>query len=64
MSKLYNKLPSELLHIKDEYTAYCFDEACAYILTKMESGEQPSFRKSYTNFADLYKNMNVSNKPK
>lgn len=32
----YNKLPSEILHIKDEYTAFCLDEACSYIHTQLE----------------------------
>ena len=48
-------MPSELLGIEDCYTAYCFDEACAYILSRLEKGEQPVFTKTYTSFADMYK---------
>lgn len=36
VAKRYNKLPSEILHIEDEYTAFCFDEACSYIQFKLE----------------------------
>lgn len=43
MSQLYNKLPSELLNICDEYTAYCLNEACAYILTEMKNGKEPKW---------------------
>ena len=32
----FNKLPSEILRIKDEYTAFCFDEACLYISNQIE----------------------------
>lgn len=33
----YNRLPSEILRIKDEYTAFCFDEVCLFISTKIEN---------------------------
>jgi hypothetical protein len=55
---MYNRTPSEVLRIEDEYTAFCFDEACAFIRAKMEhpkKPEQPKFRKHYSSFADLYK---------
>lgn len=42
-SKKYNKLPSEILRIQDEYTAFCFDEACMYILNEIESGNKPKW---------------------
>nr|DAD89376.1 MAG TPA: hypothetical protein [Podoviridae sp. ctiJY10] len=38
----------------DEYTAYCFDEACAYIMNKIDSEEEPVFRTKYRSFSDLY----------
>lgn len=31
--------PSELLSIEDSYTAFCFDEVCAYILSELQSGK-------------------------
>ncbi len=31
MAKTYQKLPSEILRINDEYTAYCFDEVAHII---------------------------------
>lgn len=39
----YKKLPSEIIKIDDEYTAFCFDEACAYIMGKIDAGENPVF---------------------
>lgn len=52
-------LPSALLSDEmDEYTAYCFNEACAYIISKLQSGEEPVFRVKYKSFADLYSQYN------
>lgn len=59
----------------DEYTAYCFDEACAYIKVKM-SGEdkvKPRFKvstkedktiakeKHFRSAKDLYKSLGYEN---
>ena len=33
--------PSDILGIEDAYTAFCFDEACAYILKRIQDGEEP-----------------------
>ena len=48
MSKMYGKRPSEILGVTEEYDAYCLDEAVAYIILKMENGEQPKYKKSAT----------------
>lgn len=53
--------PSELLEIDDAYTAFCFDEACAYILSKLKDGEEPIIKeeetsqKTYAKPSDFYK---------
>lgn len=59
---MYNIRPSEVLYIKDEYTAYCFDEACALIRIKLENGEEPVFpeietKKHYTSYSELIKDV-------
>lgn len=59
VAKVYNCRPSELLDIEDAYTAYCLDEACALIVTKMQQGETPTFKKEYKSFRDIYKQYNV-----
>ena len=51
--------PSELLDIEDAYTAYCLDEACAFILYRIKKGESPKFHKEYHSFKDLYKQYGV-----
>lgn len=56
VSNRYQKRPSEILNIKDEYTAYCLDEACAYIMNRLDNKEEMYFTKKYTSFAELYKN--------
>lgn len=57
MVNIYKVRPSDLLDIEEDdlYTRYCFDEACALILGKLEKGEKPQFRKNYSNFSDMYK---------
>lgn len=39
----FNRLPSEILRIDDEYTAFCFDEACLYIINQIENKKKPHF---------------------
>ena len=46
--------PSTLFDVADPYTAYCFDEACAYIDKQMEEGNEPMFKKQYSSFKELY----------
>lgn len=40
----YNKLPSEILRIDDEYTSFCFDEACMYISNEIEAGNEAKWK--------------------
>lgn len=53
------------MNISDEYTAYCFDEACAYIIGKIKDNKKPIFKKKsdrklkmhYSKPSDMYKDM-------
>lgn len=63
MSNKFGKLPSEVLRIEDEYTAFCFDEVCSFILAKLESGEKPDYdfakkekkkNTHYGSFSEMY----------
>lgn len=51
--------PSELLEIADAYTAFCFDEAFAFILRKLQDGEKPVVKNknkgNYKKPSDFYK---------
>lgn len=59
MAQRYSVRPSELIGIQDdEYLSYCFDEACHFIMTKIDSGAEIRFKKSYKTFADIYKGYN------
>mgnify|MGYP000860688989 CR=1 FL=1 len=68
MSKMYDVRPSVILDIKDGYTSYCFDEACAYIISRIKQGEEPDFSISkgslekphYKSLKDMYKSMGYS----
>lgn len=69
MSKLYKVRPSTILNLEDEYTSYCFDEACAIIISKIKDGENPVFKKRdgnierphYNRMSDLYNSMGFKN---
>ena len=54
MSNLYRCRPSELLHIEEEYAAWCLDEACMFVKLKIDDGEEPVFKKQYTSFSSIY----------
>lgn len=54
LANVYKTRPSILLNITDPYTAYCFDEACAYITGQLEQGNEPRFTKKYNSFKDIY----------
>lgn len=67
MSKQYNCLPSDILGIEDDYTAFCFNEACCAFMMHLQNNEKPSYvehenlaekPKNYSNFSDFYKNFN------
>ncbi|MBU3195644.1 hypothetical protein [Clostridium algidicarnis] len=40
----YQKRPSELLSVTDEYVAYCLDEAITEFIMRTEKGEKPRFK--------------------
>lgn len=54
-------LPSQSMGIEDEYTAFCFNEACAFIVSKLKEGLKPIVRfddnnkKIYSKPSDFYK---------
>jgi len=61
MANVYKMRPSALFCSMDEYTAYCFDEACAFIIRKIENGEEPIFpkeTKEYGSFSAMYARFN------
>lgn len=67
MAKQFDCRPSELIEIEDNYTAFCFDEACVLIQSKLEDKQKPHFKKQdeenkktiehYNSFADMYKKI-------
>lgn len=60
MSKKFNKMPADVLNIKNSYTAYCLNEASMILLTAFENNEQIYFseektKKHYDSFSDFYR---------
>lgn len=54
MARMYRTRPSSILHIEDEYTAYCMDEACTYIIRQLEAGETPVFEHKVSSMREFY----------
>ena len=59
----HHKMPSEFLGIKDEYAAYCLDEAIAFISCELSAGKKLKVKKrdengrlksDYRGFGQLY----------
>lgn len=51
--------PSEIMGIEDGYIAFCFDEACAFIVKQLKDGKEPIMRVEnngivYKRPSDLY----------
>ena len=69
MAKLYRERPSIILGIEDVYTAFCLDEACVYITSKIKNGEEPVFKVKdknkpkphYSSLRDMYDSMGFKN---
>lgn len=46
--------------IEDDYTAFCFNEACAYIIARIKDGDTPNIKeekeskKVYSKPSDFY----------
>ncbi|KEH91685.1 hypothetical protein Z962_p0062 (plasmid) [Clostridium botulinum C/D str. BKT12695] len=41
---MYQKTPSEILKINDEYVAYCLDEAITEFIVRLQNDEKPKFK--------------------
>lgn len=62
-------MPSQVLSIQDEYTAFCFNEACACILMHLMNDEKPHYietgggieekPKEYASMEEFYKDIGV-----
>lgn len=57
MSKRFCQKPSQILNIEDEYTAYCFDEACSFIMFKIDNKEEPKYETHYATPSEMYKHL-------
>ena len=69
-AKAWRTRPSELLDLSDDpYTAYCLDEACAYILDqtmrrkapKFPGKDKPKHGKGWTTNGDIVAQMRQNN---
>lgn len=54
--------PSEMMGIEDTYTAFCFDEACAYILRELKDGKEPVIKNDLTSKKEVSKPSDLYSK--
>ena len=52
----FHKLPSEIARIYNEYEAFCFDEACDYIIRQLEDKKTPRWREDRQSKTDVRSN--------
>lgn len=57
MAQLWKKLPSEILHIQDDYTAYCIDEAVFVFTLLQQTEEQEAQERLAPDFLDRLTGM-------
>lgn len=57
LAKHYAVRPSELIKLDDAYVSYCFDETCAYIDTRIATGEEPKYEIKAQGFSDFYRHI-------
>lgn len=55
--------PSQVLNLTNDYEAFCFDEACTFIINKLEEKEEPWFddseeQKNNDNIIDFFNENN------
>lgn len=58
MSKMYHLSPSRLMHIADPYTAWCLDQAIAYLLMRLQNGDKLRPQRTQNN-VEMLKAMGV-----
>ncbi|EQB3101460.1 hypothetical protein ACYIU4_002823 [Clostridium botulinum] len=65
ISKQYRQRPSEIIGLTNDYEAFCFDEACSYIISKIqdEDAPEPKFmdEEKPKNNNDIIKWLNTNN---
>ena len=57
LTQRYRRTPSEILHIEEPYDAYCLDEACAWVMSELDSGEKFYVNKHFKSASELYKSI-------
>ena len=62
LSEAKRRDPSEIMQIEDEYTAFCFNEACNYIVSQIKDGNEPQYekkKKKVRSMAEYFKGLGV-----
>ena len=46
-----------MMGIEDSYTAFCFDEACAYFEGMVQKGESPRYKRKVKSMKEFYREV-------
>lgn len=65
ITKKFSCLPSVVMNIDSEYSAYCFNEACMFLLQALEDGKKLKFtgkeqKKHFRSASEMYESLGVS----
>jgi len=44
---------------EDEWTAFCFDEVCGYVVRKLEANQEIKFLQKHASAADFFASLGV-----
>lgn len=63
IARHYKLRPSQIINIDNDYEAFCFDEACAFIINEINSEKEPRFEneEKTNNNDDIIKFFNENN---
>lgn len=58
---MYQQKPSDVLFIEDKYIAFCFNEACMYIINKLEEVDKDNKKVNKPKWLEDKKVINKNN---
>lgn len=64
MSIMFNEKPSDILGVKQDYLAWCINEAFYYFMQSVKDGKKPKEikqKKKYKTISDFYFDLGVDN---
>lgn len=59
LAERQQKTVSDVLRVEDAYLAFCLDEACDFVLSRIREGEQPAYEHKVSSMSEFYGKIGV-----